>query len=250
MRNVWYNIQGTRRLLFYLRGIKNWNCLQTVFTDCNTVIISLCCCVTPHEASLSLPRCCADDLQQNKSDVTFLWSEVLTRSRFPWRSDRPAVSPVTRVINSLSLSIYPFLSQQSILGCMMRTVCIIQLCIRWDETVSCGWVLWVTVTQRNLAHHSPRSLLLRSPVWRLWLHGWNRASAAFSTTKTTTPSKIMSSSAAGVAWSDHRPKLQSGFSSEERAPSCQLSVSVPPLCLLFFSPLTANPDHLISIVKR
>lgn len=132
------------------------------------------------------------DLYWKRSDVTFVWStktEVLTQSRFfiAVRSGS-SVSIHSSYLNSLSLSINPFIWQKSIFSCRICTV-YIKLCVWWNETLlgSCGLVLWIGVMQRNLGHHSFRSVCLHSPVWRLRLHDWNRASAAFSTTKMTTP---------------------------------------------------------------
>lgn len=75
--------------------------------------------------------------------------------------------------------------------CRIRSA-YIQLCVWWDETLfgSCGLVLWIRVMQRNFGHRSFRSVCLHSLVWGLWLHGWNRASAAFPPQRRQLPKRL------------------------------------------------------------
>lgn len=103
----------------------------------------------------------------------------------------------------------------------------------------CGLVLRIRVMQRNRVHRSPDQRAPTLPSEGCGLVIENGPTTAFSTAKTTTPKQIMSSYAAGVTWTHHRPKLQSGFTSEEclcvsRASEAffYLRVSTPFPCVL------------------
>lgn len=120
----------------------------------------------------------------------FLWSAKHSKSPLTWSRFFVAVtlgSSVSRpscYINNLSLLMHPFIQKQCIFSRMICRI-YIQHCVWWYDGLwrSRGFVLWIKSS----------ALGARSPVFKIqnvfglsWFYDQNQ-SAAFSTTKLTTP---------------------------------------------------------------